>query len=102
VASIQVLDHTKAIPVSDGSAWKNSLYASRPPAEAPIAPTGKALFRAETSFRLEDFFGEIADLDGPDFIFAIRLLLSLCLAGTTKIEIPCGRNRWIQSIVQRG
>ena len=54
--------NTNAIRVSDGSAWKNSLYASRPPAEAPIATTGKALFRAETSFRLEGLFGEIADM----------------------------------------
>src|SRR6185437_1779960 len=62
---------TNAIPVSDGSAWKKSLYASRPPAEAPMATTGKETLRAGARFCLGCFLGGDAGLEGRDFIFAL-------------------------------
>jgi hypothetical protein len=57
-----------AIPVPDGSAWKNSLYASSPPAEAPIATTGKALLPIGASLTGGLFLPPEPDLEGLDFI----------------------------------
>ena len=44
----------KAIPLTDGSASRSFLQASRPPAEAPIATTeNSAVLRAERGFDIQ-------------------------------------------------
>ena len=42
---------TKAIPDLDGSAFNSAVKAARPPAEAPIATTGKGRWRHKWGFR---------------------------------------------------
>src|ERR1700736_4873907 len=84
---------TNAIPVSNGSARKNSLYASRPPAEAPMATTGKKPFTLAACFRLGCSFKEAVGSDGRDFIFAFLQLFSMRLAAREVVHPNATRER---------
>jgi hypothetical protein len=81
---------TNAIPVSNGIAWKNSLYASRPPAEAPTATMGKEPFSMGAPSRLGRSMGKMRVwMDGISLSFAPTSFDATC--STRSCESECGK-----------